>query len=639
MASRLTLALAAALLTACGDASKTPPGSDTVAQPVQATRYSAEAFFQTTSFELSSPLAWSTDASKLLIASDQSGTFNVYSLNVNTGALSALTNSTDTAAFPVSWFPADERVLYSADNAGNELDHIFVREIDGSVSDLTPGEGLRATFLDWSGDRRHFYIATNERDPAMFDLYRYNVKDYQREPVYENSEALSIDAISPDGRWLALRRENSSADTDLFLFDLSQPASAPRRITDHTGQVKHYAYTFTPDSRGLVYGTDEHSEFLEAWTYDIASGEKQPRLQAEWDVVSLGFSTSGKYQVAEINEDASRTIRVTRVKSGAPVQLPQLPRGQLAQLRFTADDSRLALMISTDVSPRDIFLIDLAKDGLQRLTEAANPAIDENELVSSEIVRYQSFDGLSIPAILYRPKDASASNPVPALVWVHGGPGSQSTTGYVPMIQHLVNHGYAVLMANNRGSFGYGKTFFHMDDRKHGTVDLDDIVYGGRYLAAQDWVDADRIGVMGGSYGGYIVGAALAFRPGAFKVGINIFGVMNWVRTLESIPPYWAAFRARLYDELGDPATDRERLLSVSPLTHASNIKTPLLVVQGANDPRVLKIESDEIVAAVRANGVPVEYLVFDDEGHGFSQRANRIAASKAYLRFLETYL
>ena len=192
--------------------------------------------------------------------------------------------------------------------------------------------------------------------------------------------------------------------------------------------MKHYVFTFTPDSGGLVYGTDEHSEFLEAWTYDIASGERQPRLQADWDVVSFSFSASGNYQVAEINEDASRTIRISRTDSGEALSLPELPRGRLAQLRFTADDRRLALTISTDVSPQDVYLVDLAAGGVQRMTNAANPAIDEDRLVESEIIRYKSFDGLEIPSILYRPREASADNEVPALVWVHGGPGSQSTT-------------------------------------------------------------------------------------------------------------------------------------------------------------------------------------------------------------------
>jgi dipeptidyl aminopeptidase/acylaminoacyl peptidase len=202
-----------------------------------------------------------------------------------------------------------------------------------------------------------------------------------------------------------------------------------------------------------------------------------------------------------------------------------------------------------------------------------------------------------------------------------------------------VNHGYAILAANNRGSSGYGKTFFHMDDRKHGEVDLRDIVQAKDYLASFDWVDPERIGIIGGSYGGYMVGAALAFQPEVFDVGINIFGVMNWVRTLTSIPPWWESFKEALYDEMGDPATDAERHRRISPLFHAQNITKPLLVVQGANDPRVLQVESDEIVEAVRANEVPVEYLLFDDEGHGFSKRENRIAASEAYLRFLDTHL
>ena len=250
-----------------------------------------------------------------------------------------------------------------------------------------------------------------------------------------------------------------------------------------------------------------------------------------------------------------------------------------------------------------------------------------------------SRDGLEVPGILYRPREASASNPVPALVWVHGGPGGQSRKGYSAAIQHLVNNGYAVYAINNRGSSGYGKTFFHLDDKRHGDVDLKDVVASKAYLQGLDWVSDDRIGIIGGSYGGYMVAAALAFEPEVFDAGVNIFGVTNWVRTLESIPPYWAAFRESLYDEMGDPETDATRHRAISPLFHAKNIVKPMLVVQGANDPRVLQVESDEIVAAVKANNVPVDYLLFPDEGHGFLRKQNRIDASEAYLKFLDTHL
>src|SRR5205807_2142124 len=175
--------------------------------------------------------------------------------------------------------------------------------------------------------------------------------------------------------------------------------------------------------------------------------------------------------------------------------------------------------------------------------------------------------------------------------------------------------------------------------RKHVDVYLKDVVHCRRYLESLDWVDGKHIGIIGGSYGGYMVCAALAFEPEVFDAGVDIFGVTNWVRTLESIPPWWASFRDSLYAELGDPKTDRERLRRISPLFHAKNIRKPLLVVQGANDPRVLKVESDEMVEAVKANGVPVEYLVFADEGHGFRKKENRISAAEAYHRFLDRYL
>ena len=409
-------------------------------------------------------------------------------------------------------------------------------------------------------------------------------------------------------------------------------------VTPHEGNIAHGIFDFTADGSKLVYSTDEHGEFTEAWTYDLASGETAPLIQEDWDVSYVIFSKSGKYQIWGINEDGRTTVKMKDLETGSPLDL-DLPEGAIGNVRFSRDESKIALMLSRDTSPNNLMVVDLASGEAKQLTDALNPAIDEEVLVDAEIIRYPSFDGLEIPSILYKPKGASAETPVPAVVWVHGGPGGQTRAGYSATIQFLVNHGYAVLGANNRGSSGYGKTFFHMDDKKHGDVDLQDIVYGEKWLAAQDWVDADKIGIIGGSYGGYMVGAALAFEPDVFKVGINIFGVMNWVRTLDSIPPWWESFKEALYDEMGDPATDGERHRAISPLFHPEGIKVPLMVIQGANDPRVLKVESDEIVEAVKANGVPVEYVVFDDEGHGFTKKANRITADEAYLSFLDKYL
>jgi len=202
-----------------------------------------------------------------------------------------------------------------------------------------------------------------------------------------------------------------------------------------------------------------------------------------------------------------------------------------------------------------------------------------------------------------------------------------------------VNHGYAVLGINNRGSSGYGKTFYVADDKKHGKEPLWDCVEGKDYLAGLPSVDGDRIGIIGGSYGGYMVLAALAYKPEEFAAGIDIFGVANWLRTIESIPKWWESFRLALYQEMGDPEKDREMLREISPVFHADKIRRPLLVLQGANDPRVLKAESDDIVAAVKKNGVPVEYIVFPDEGHGFTKKKNQIEGYGAILKFLDKYL
>jgi dipeptidyl aminopeptidase/acylaminoacyl peptidase len=608
------------------------------ASAAAAKRYSAKQFYDTTSFSLGSQLGhvWSPDGKSLLISSDQSGVFNAYALPVAGGAPQPLTSSTDNATYGATFFPADSRMLFTADQGGNELNHVYVRERDGSVRDLTPGAKTKASFQGWSADGRNFWIASNERDPQTFDLYAYATDGYARRMVFQNS-GFDLGAVSRDGRYLALAKQRTSADTNLYLVDLAA-GSAPKLITEHQGDIDYGVAEFTPDGKTLVYRTNENDEFMQAWTYDLASGAKRPLIKADWDVAAVNHSPSGRYRVSALNADASTKLTI-QDSAGKAVALKGLPAGDITGVRFNRDETMIALTVNGSTSPTDIYVADLGSGRTRRLTRALNPAIDQAQLAESQVMRFKSYDGVAVPGILYKPKNASASNPAPAIVLVHGGPGGQARRTYNAQVQHLVNHGYAVFDINNRGSSGYGKTFYHMDDKRHGDADLKDVVASKAFLQSMPWIAKDKIAIMGGSYGGYMVAAALAFQPDVFDAGINIFGVTNWTRTLQSIPPWWGAMKDSLYDEMGDPATDAERHRAISPLFHAKNIKKPLLVVQGANDPRVLKIESDELVAAVKANGTPVEYVVFPDEGHGFQRKANRITASEAYLKFLDRHL
>ncbi|MDX1471580.1 MAG: alpha/beta fold hydrolase, partial [Flavobacteriaceae bacterium] len=340
------------------------------------------------------------------------------------------------------------------------------------------------------------------------------------------------------------------------------------------------------------------------------------------------------------NEDGKNSIEVYNTETDELVDLPDFDNGDITGVSFSADENLMRMNVGSSDIPSNMYVYNIETGNQHQITDVLNKEINPEHLVSAGVVRYKSFDGTEIPAIYYVPHQASEENKVPALVWVHGGPGGQSRQGFNSLIQYLVNHGYAVLAVNNRGSSGYGKTFYQMDDKKHGEDDLQDVVEGKNWLAEQPEIDGDKIGIIGGSYGGYMTMAALTYTPEEFDVGVNIFGVTNWLRTLKSIPPYWESFRESLYLELGDPySADSVRLRRISPLFHAENVTKPLMVLQGANDPRVLQVESDEIVEEVKKNGVPVEYVLFDDEGHGFAKKENQIEAYSKILSFLDNYL
>ncbi len=599
-------------------------------------RYTIEQFMDT---ERIGGAGFSADGRRIAHSSNRSGVFNVYAQPVNGGEPVQLTDSTTDPRFFQAWFPNDERLIFSGDQGGNELDHVYLRNPDGSIVDLTPGEGLKANFVGFSSDGSRFWIATNERDNAVFDIYEYDAETLARELLVENTVDAFPAAAAPDGRYGAFNKVHLRSDTDILLWD-RETGEFETLVADE-GKVANSAETFSADGRYLFYTTDRGSEFDYLVRRDLETGDETIVLQPDWDVMYASRSRGGKYLVVGINEDSRTALKVLSADDFSEIDLPDMPGGNVTSVEFSADDSQMAFYVSASRRPSDLFVV-ATEDGdaqPRALTSSLNPDIDPAHLVDGEVVRFESYDGLEIPGVLYRPQRASADNPVPMLVRVHGGPGGQARIGYSALNQYLINYGYAIFDINNRGSSGYGKSFYAADDRCHGECDLDDVVAAREWLAGMDWVDGERIGIMGGSYGGYMTAAALAFRPEVFDAGVNIFGVTNWLRTLESIPAWWGPQRDALYAELGDPAEDAERLRRISPLFHADNIARPMIVLQGANDPRVLQVESDEIVEAVRANGVPVEYVLFDDEGHGFRNRDNEIEGYRAIRVFLDEHL
>ena len=580
--------------------------------------------------------SFSPDKEKLLIHSNRTGIYNAYALSIKDGKMEPLTQSDSSSVFTISYFPNDNRILVDMDNNGDEIYQIYLRDSTGTVTNLTPFPGARANFYGWSKDEQSFYFGSNKRNPQFTDIYKMSLEDFSYSMLYENNEGYDVAEISDDEKYLALIKTLNTNDSDMFLYSMEDEKMT--KINEN--QSSNSPQDFSKDGKYLYYTTDDGGEFSYLKRYSMADGTSEKVLEKDWDIMGSYFTRSGKYRVSYVNEDGTNVIEVYDTDTKKNIELPAFDGAAITSVGFSKDDSAMRFYLGGSHTPSNLYHMDLTTKEYKKLTDVLNPEIQAQDLVHAEVIRYPSFDGVEIPAIYYKPHQASAEKPVPALVWVHGGPGGQSRMNYSSTIQYFVNHGYAILAVNNRGSSGYGKTFYQMDDLNHGDKDLKDCIEGKNWLATQPEIDGEKIGIIGGSYGGYMTMAALTFAPEEFDVGVNIYGVTNWLRTLKSIPPWWESFKDALYKEIGDPySADSVRLRQISPLFHANKVTKPLIVLQGAQDPRVLQVESDEIVASVRQNGIPVEYVLFEDEGHGFVKKENQIKAYGKVLEFLDQYL
>lgn len=580
--------------------------------------------------------SFSPDNSNLLISSNRSGIYNVYTIPTKGVEMTPITQSDSTSYFANAYFPDDNRMLLSADGNGDEIDHLYVRETDGSIKNITPIEGAKANFYGWSKDDKYLYYGSNKRDPKYFDVYKMSIDDYSSEMLYQNNDGMDFSGMSEDENYFALSKTVNTNDSDLFIYNAKTKETT--KINDNMSG--NSAQDFSKDNSKFYYTTDDGSEFSYLMSYDLNTKEKKKEIEKSWDIMGSGFTSEGTYMVVYVNEDGKNAIEVLDTKTMEPIDLPDFEGKSITSVSFSDDEKWMRMYVGGSNAPSDLYTYNLDTQEQYKLTNVLNEEINPEDLVTAKVIRYKSFDGVEIPAIYYLPHQASEDNKVPAMVWVHGGPGGQTRQNFSSLIQYMVNQGYAVLAVNNRGSSGYGKTFYQMDDKNHGEKDLQDCVEGKNWLATQPEIDGEKIGIIGGSYGGYMTMAALTYTPEEFDVGVNLFGVTNWMRTLKSIPPYWESFREALYDELGDPfSADSVRLKRISPLFHTDKVTKPLIVLQGSKDPRVLQVESDEIVAGVRKNGVPVEYVLFEDEGHGFIKKENQIEAYSKIIEFLDVHL
>jgi dipeptidyl aminopeptidase/acylaminoacyl peptidase len=605
--------------------------------------HAAETFFST---EVVLPARWrdgafSHDERRILVASDQTGTFNAFALPVDGGSPEQLTHAVDGSVFPISWFPNDDRFIYQGDEGGDERTVLRVRELDGSSNPLTPTEAVRANFMGWSGGGSVFWVATDERARPIMDLYRYSADGYERELIFRNDAGYGLEGVSDDGRWIALQRVNSNTAIDLYVYDRVREETVS--LSPDVDDVRHRFMAFSSTEGAAYYSTDEFGEFQQVWRFDLESGERTVAEAEAWDVVRFRMSPSGRYRIVQTMEDAFPAVGISDNATGERLTLPSLPMGEPGGgIAFSPSETKVLVAAFGTSAPGDLFLVDLTdpRNEPRQLTRVLHPAIEPDDLVEATVVRFESPDGVEIPGILYRPLRASHDHPVPALVSLHGGLGGTAFRTWDERLQHLANHGYAVLDLNFRGSDGYGRTFRTLADRRHGEAEVPDILAARDWLAALDWIDGERIGLMGDSFGGFLALTTLAHYPESFAMGIAGHGPVNWITNLTMDAQRLGPAVEELYAFIGHPERDAERLRRISPYFQADRVLRPLLMYYGANDPRFLDMsEIEEFVTTVRGNGVPVEYLLFEGEGHFLVNRENRIALQEALLGFLESHL
>jgi len=587
------------------------------------------------------------------------GTGQVWSLEEPLGWPEQHTFFEESVSF-VDSSPERTEAVFGMDEGGNERAQLYLLNYEsGEITDLTDRPEAKHRWGGWDGEGDRFAFASNRRDEAVFDVY---VQDRDAtgddaELVYEGDGWLSVAGWSPSDDRLIVHEAHSSFDHDVYTLDLA--TGDLTHHTPHEGDVRYGSPEWGPDGTSLYLVTDRDSDTLRLERLDLATGGFSVVASGEettgdsdgdaspaksggddgWNVDGVAIHEESRRVVYSRNVDGYTEITVGELVEPDridPFPAPDLPEGVAGGVSFGPDGDRFAITATGSTHNANAYVVDATTGETERWTAASTAGIPPDTFVEPELVHYPTFDGREIPAFFSVPETEPPEGGYPVVVDIHGGPESQRRPSFASVKQYLLNNGFAVFEPNVRGSSGYGKAYAALDDVENRMDSVADVRAGVEWLHDHPEVDPDRVVAMGGSYGGFMVLAALTKYPELWAAGVDIVGIANFVTFLENTGDWRRTLREAEYGSLAD---DREFLESISPINNIEAIESPLFVLHGANDPRVPVGEAEQIVEQAREQGVPVRKLIFDDEGHGFAKLENRIEAYRGIVDFLAEHV
>ena len=565
---------------------------------------------------------------------------NVYVRPIDSNDEIRITDASKRSLYGYFWIN-DNRIAYVQDKGGDENIHIYAVDIDGKNNiDLTPFENIQARITDDLEDDPNFMlVALNKRNPQIHDVYRLNVNNGDMDMIAENPGNISGWGTDHDGK-LRIATTSDGVNTGLLYRENEEDDFKSILTTNFKESVSPLFFTF--DNKELYVSSNRGRDKSAIFKFDLETA-KEGELIFEHDEVDVyGLMSSKKRKVitgVSYTTDKRQIHFFDKWRENLQSTLESQLKGvEVAISGLSKDETKAIVVTYSDRSRGTYYYYDIENDNLTKLADLS-PWLNEDDMAFMKPIKYKSRDGLTIPGYLTLPLDYKKGEKLPVVINPHGGPWARDNWGFNPEIQFLANRGYAVLQMNFRGSVGYGREFWEISFKQWGKTMQDDITDGVNWLIEEGIADPDRIAIYGASYGGYATLAGLTFTPDIYACGVDYVGVSNIFTLLETLPPYWELGRQMMYEMIGNPETEKELLEAASPLFHIDKIKAPLLVAQGANDPRVKQAESDQIVDALKAKGIDVPYILKEDEGHGFYNEENQFDFYQEMEKFLNKHL